>query len=51
MIMSFKVLKYFTTDKISFSLFASLWWRDFKLEKLMFFGIPEVHNSRIDRKW
>ena len=37
MIMSFKVLKYFSNGKISFFLFASLLEWYLKLEKLMFF--------------
>ena len=37
MIMSFKVLKYFSNVKISFFLFAILLWWDLKLNKLMFF--------------
>ena len=37
MIMSFEVLKYFTSDNISFLLFASLSNRDLKPKKFMLF--------------
>ena len=37
MFMSFKVLKEFRSGKISFFLFASLWWRNLKPEKSMIF--------------
>ena len=35
---TFEVLKYFSRYKKSFLLFATLWWRDFKLKNLMFFS-------------
>ena len=41
MIMSFKVLKYFSNGKISFFLFASLCQQDLKPKKQMFF-FPEI---------
>ena len=42
MIMSFTVLKYFTSGKISFRRNASLWSRNFKLEKVIFFQNSEL---------
>ena len=33
----FKVLQHFSSGKISFFIFASLWQQDLKLQKLMFF--------------
>ena len=36
--MFFKVMKYFSSDKISFSLFASQWSGDFKPEISMLFS-------------
>ena len=51
MIMSFRVLKYFSSGKMSFFLFASLWERNLKLEKLMFFFRNiDPHNSRLNKK-
>ena len=50
-IMSFKVLKYFSSDKISFFFFASLWQQDLRLEKLMFFSEISTHTTiRLNRK-
>ena len=37
MIMSFKVLKYFSSGQICFLLFACLYLKDLKREKMMFF--------------
>ena len=49
--MSFKVLKYFSSDKISFFVFASLWQQDLRLEKLMFFSEISTHTTiRLNRK-
>ena len=39
MIKSFKALKYFSSAKISFFLFASLWKGDLKLENIVFLEI------------
>ena len=47
MIMLLKVLKYFSSGKISFFLFATLWLQDFKQKKICFFfsKISIPHNS------
>ena len=47
LIMSFKVLKYFSNDKISFFLFASLLKRDLKLKKLMFFFSETLTDTTV----
>ena len=50
MIMSFKLFMYFSSGKISFFLFASLWYQDLKLEKIDVF-FPEIStHARLNRK-
>ena len=54
MIMLLKVLKYFSSGKISFFLFATLWLQDFKQKKIyVFFSQnPQSHTTvTLNRKW
>ena len=54
MIMLLKVLKYFSSGKISFFLFATLWLQDFKQKKIYVF-FPQKSQSHttvtLNRKW
>ena len=52
MIMSFKVSKYFSSGKISFFVFVSLWEQDLKLEKIaILFSEFSTHTAvRLNRK-
>ena len=45
MIFSFTVLKYFLSGKISFFLFAYLWQRDLKPEKMTLFSETLTHTT------
>ena len=50
-IMSFKVLKYFSCGIITFFLFARLWQEDFKLRNFVFFFRNiDPFDNRFDRK-
>lgn len=51
-IMSFEVLKYFSSGKVTFSVFASLWQEDFKFRNFMgfFFRTVDPLNNKLDKK-